>query len=63
MQRGKGKTFGREKCLWLWGGLRRRVFMGGWYVRLNIGFQFFFFFFNTRGGKKNTKIHVMLVEN
>ena len=44
MQRGKGKTFGREKCLWLWGGLRRRVFMGGWYVRLNIGFQFFFFF-------------------
>ena len=37
--------------------------MGGWYVRLNIGFQFFFFFFNTRGGKKNTKIHVMLVEN
>ena len=26
-------------------------------------FSVFFFFFNTRGGKKNTKIHVMLVEN
>ena len=53
MQRGKGKTFGREKCLWLWGGLN--IGYGRLVRAFKYRFSVFFLFFKYTWLKKKYK--------